>query len=191
MLIVLYSGQYFLAPVLVPANQPTTQLPNTHFITTQQQQQQQPTPTFIQQNNNNLPAAEQQQQQGRAFVFRANVNARQITSIWLTLKLAVVLFMICQGASIEEIFIYHIIAFIFFLYQTGRLRVVIRRIRPNLEQPRPEQQATESAGTNEDAQTNHIEPTLWNTFKRGLVTFVASLWPNYGRDPRIAQAFEN
>jgi hypothetical protein len=28
-------------------------------------------------------------------------------------------------------------------------------------------------------------------WKRGAYAFVASLWPTYGVDPRIAQAFEN
>lgn len=37
--------------------------------------------------------------------------------------------MVCQGASIERIFIFHLIAFVFFLYQTGRLRFVLRRVR--------------------------------------------------------------
>lgn len=72
---------------------------------------------------------QQQQQRERTLVFRARIDARQITSIWLILKLAVVLFMLCQGASLQRIVIYHLAAFVFFLYQTGRLRVVVRRIR--------------------------------------------------------------
>lgn len=72
------------------------------------------------------PAPEPAQPQG-APVRPANVE--RATTIWLALKLAVVLFMLCQGASIERIFIFHIIAFVFFLYQTGRLRFVLRRVR--------------------------------------------------------------
>lgn len=62
-------------------------------------------------------------------VARPAINAQLATSIWLALKLAIVLFMLCQGASIERIIIFHTIALVFFLYQTGRLRFVLRRVR--------------------------------------------------------------
>lgn len=73
------------------------------------------------------PVQEPVQPQGPALVRPANVQ--RATSIWLALKLAVVLFMLCQGASIERIFIFHVVAFVFFLYQTGRLRFVLHRVR--------------------------------------------------------------
>ena len=34
-------------------------------------------------------------------------------------------------------------------------------------------------------------PTFLDACKRGAFTFFASLWPTYGQDARIAQAFEN
>ncbi|CAO3652056.1 unnamed protein product [Mucor hiemalis] len=70
------------------------------------------------------------QQMNNAAPARPAANVQQrAASIWLALKLIIVLFMVCQDASIERIFIFHTIAFIFFLYQTGRLRFVLRRVR--------------------------------------------------------------
>ncbi|RCH80323.1 hypothetical protein CU098_008190, partial [Rhizopus stolonifer] len=116
-------GQYFLAPVLVPSNQLDCQLYNTHFTTAQPIAQSTP---FVQ--------PDQQQERPGEYVFRGTLNARQITTIWLILKLAIVLFIMCQGASIEQMILYHLIALVFLMYQTGRLRVIIRRIQP---EPRP------------------------------------------------------
>lgn len=109
------SGQYFLAPVLVPAYNTTTfqsnplPTPQNTYFPQQQQQQPQQTP---------LPAA-----------VRARNDAQRAASIWLAMKLVVILFILCQGASIQRVVFFHIIAFFVFLHQTGRLRVVVRRVR--------------------------------------------------------------
>lgn len=50
-------------------------------------------------------------------------------TLWLALKLAFVLFITCHGASIERILFFHFLALVFFMYQTGRFRLVIRRVR--------------------------------------------------------------
>ena len=42
-----------------------------------------------------------------------------------------------------------------------------------------------------DQQQPQQPTTLLATLKRGAYTFVASLWPNYGHDARIAQALDN
>lgn len=144
---------------------------------------------------------QQQQQQQRQpffglnqFVDRQVNNAQRAASVWLALKLIVILFMLCQGASIERIFIFHTIAFVFFLYQTGRLRVVFRRVRAVDNRPPPA--AAQAQGDGESTTTNE-EPqetrplTRLDVLKRGIYAFFASLWPSYGVDPRIAQAFEN
>ena len=137
-------------------------------------------------------------------------EAARAASVWLALKLVFILFIICQGASIERILFFHVIAFVFFLYQTGRLRFVVRRVRledmgqnaplreavaperhgpPSSPPARQEGQATSNAN---QATTEPRQPvTTLDIVKRGAYTFVASLWPNYGRDPRIAQAFDN
>ncbi|KAI8058656.1 uncharacterized protein B0P05DRAFT_278773 [Gilbertella persicaria] len=157
-----------------------------------------------------------------------NIQAQRATSIWLALKLVVVLFMVCQGASIDRIFIFHTIAIVFFLYQTGRLRLVLRRVGApqNLNQfgfnppnnnnnnnnnnaPVPvgaegnqeqqQQEGRESSGSQGTTAEASSSPTLTparpttalDVWKRGLYAFAASLWPTYGVDPRIAQAFEN
>ncbi|OBZ80779.1 hypothetical protein A0J61_11172 [Choanephora cucurbitarum] len=119
--------------------------------------------------------------------------------------------MVCQGASIERIFIFHTIAFVFFLYQTGRLRLVLRRAvapqnnnfnhnnqAPNQQgnnQPNRNQQEDNGDATTQNRQTENIPParptTSLDVWRRGAYTFAASLWPTYGVDPRIAQAFEN
>jgi hypothetical protein len=102
--------------------------------------QQQPDPQQLQREPiiqpfiNQIPQ-QQQQQQARPAI------AQRGTSIWLALKLIVVLFMVCQGASIERIFLFHAIAVVFFFYQTGRVRFVLRRVRAeDLNRPRPGQQ---------------------------------------------------
>lgn len=83
------------------------------------------------QGNNNLPAnGHQQQQQQQPIRPRGNNAQQRAASVWLALKLIFILFILCQDASIERIIFFHAIAFVFFLYQTGRLRFVIRQVRP-------------------------------------------------------------
>lgn len=207
-----------------------------------QQQQEpiiQPYLNFIPPQNNNVNPAVGG---GGAPVLVRPANAQRAASIWLALKLVVVLFMLCQGASIERIIIFHAIAFIFFLYQTGRLRFVLRRVRvedlnnrfrgninmaqrapppvpiqtpqqqndnaqgastsvnnnnnaDNLNQRRPnngdDQQNATSSASSSTPERPRTPPTFLEACKRGAFTFFASLWPTYGQDPRIAQAFEN
>ncbi|CEP12904.1 hypothetical protein [Parasitella parasitica] len=275
--VVYINGQYYLAPTLVlfqnlsPQNSMNTQMfptvphslyqqqsaaftsqpPLTHHHQQQQQQQQQQQEPIVQPFINQFP---QQQQQNNP-IFAANgpmfgqpANAQRAASIWLALKLIVVLFMLCQGASIERIFIFHVIAFVFFLYQTGRLRFVLRRVRVEdlnrfragndggLQRPGPppthpptpnvngnpntenntegastsvsnnnnnltqrRQDGNEATASGEDAVSgsSHVanEParplTALDVWKRGAYAFFASLWPTYGVDPQIAQAFQN
>lgn len=112
------------------------------------------------------------------FSFRWRANPNQMTTIWLVLKLSILLFMLCQGASVWQMILYHLLAFGFFAYQTGRLRVFAERFNTTPT-------SSETASSDEN-----IPPaTFWNTCKRGLMTFFASLWPTYGHDPSIA--FEN
>lgn len=222
----------------------------------QAQQQQQAQEPMVQPYLNQLPQQQQQQPQLNNPLFGGNgpalarpAIAQRATSIWLALKLIVVLFMLCQGASIERIFIFHAIAFVFFLYQTGRLRFVLRRVRvedfnrfrpggggggnggglqrpvgapaphadgnaegtstsvnnnnnsDNLTQRR--QDHGEGSGSGQDdasgssdanvsvAQAPARPLTALDVWKRGAYTFFASLWPTYGVDPQIAQAFQN
>ncbi|KAI8645298.1 hypothetical protein BD408DRAFT_412112 [Parasitella parasitica] len=274
--IVYINGQYYLAPTLVLSqNLPPQQSANTqmfptaqhslyqqppaafasHQPPTQQQQQQQQQEPIVQPYINQLaqPQQHQQQQQQNNPIFGANgpilaqpANAQRAASIWLALKLIVVLFMLCQGASIERIFIFHVIAFVFFFYQTGRLRFVLRRVRvedlnrfrpgndgglqrpapppaasnptpnvngnpsaegastsvasdnSNLTQRRQDSGEASASGENATFASNHAaanEParliTALDVWKRGVYTFFASLWPTYGVDSQIAQAFQN
>lgn len=210
----------------------------------QHQQQPQPQEPVVQPYINQIPQQQQQQNNplfgGNAPMLAQPAIAQRATSIWLALKLIVVLFMLCQGASIERILIFHAIAFVFFLYQTGRLRFVLRRVRVEdlnrfrpgggnaggLQQPAGAAQgnvdgnaegASTSVNNNSDNLTqrqNHGEEsassqdnasgssgtatqeparplTALDVWKRGAYTFFASLWPTYGVDPQIAQAFQN
>lgn len=295
--VVSINGQYYLAPVLVPAgdlsslqfsNTPTPLLhaqpamypqqrdanaftsPQNLPQAQQQQQHQQHQHVqepIVQPYLNQLPQQPQPQPQQNNPLFGGNgpvlarpVIAQRATSIWLALKLIVVLFMLCQGASIERIFIFHAIAFVFFLYQTGRLRFVLRRVRvedfnrfrpgggdagnggrgvqrppgaphgndnahadgiaegastsvnnnsnsnsnsnsDNLTQRRQDQgegsgsSQANASGSNDSNDTATQAParplTALDIWKRGIYTFFASLWPTYGVDPQIAQAFQN
>ncbi|GAA5804613.1 hypothetical protein HPULCUR_010115 [Helicostylum pulchrum] len=184
--VVAINGQYYLAPVLVPSQPLPNFTPNT---------QQQPLPQAdpnIQPFINALPQVQN------------NRPGQRAASIWLALKLIVFLFMVCQGASIERIFIFHLIAFVFFLYQTGRLRFVLRRVRVEdmnqrfrpMAQRAPPPVPTQQG--NDDEQEASVRdttparpPTTLDIIKRGAYTFFASLWPTYNQDPLIAQAFEN
>lgn len=113
-----HSGQYYLAPVLVPTINPPMQSQHVYS---------QGIPA---QGNNNLPANGHQQQQQQPIRPRGNNAQQRAASVWLALKLIFILFILCQDASIERIIFFHAIAFVFFLYQTGRLRFVIRQVRP-------------------------------------------------------------
>lgn len=114
------SGQYYLAPVLVPTINPPMQSQHVYN-------------QGIPAQGNNLPANgghQQQQQQQQPVRPRGNNAQQRAASVWLALKLIFILFILCQDASIERIIFFHAIAFVFFLYQTGRLRFVIRQVRP-------------------------------------------------------------
>lgn len=128
----LFSGQYYLAPVLVPS-QPLPYITTAHTqptptTTSYQQAQQAPVVDPVIQPFINGGGIGMGQNNVAGRVIRP-AQAQRAASIWLALKLVVFLFMVCQGASIERIFIFHMIAFVFFLYQTGRLRFVLRRVR--------------------------------------------------------------
>lgn len=58
-----------------------------------------------------------------------------------------------------------------------------------MRQRRPEH--TQQRPATSDEQQPQQPATLLATLKRGAYTFVASLWPNYGHDARIAQALDN
>ncbi|KAI9483363.1 MAG: hypothetical protein EXX96DRAFT_557936 [Benjaminiella poitrasii] len=217
--VIFLDGQYYLAPVLVPS-QP---IQNTLI----QQQQ-------LNQHQNIEQQVEQRLQRRQPLLFRYGpilvrpANAQLAATIWLALKLAVVLFMLCQGASIERIIIFHTIAFIFFLYQTGRLRVVLRRVRAedlnqannninnnnrneggvipqepingnnqvndSIGERRNRESEPTTTGEGSSTENNAVRRrpvTRLDVWKRCAYAFVASLWPSYGVDPRIAQAFEN
>ncbi|KAG0194065.1 hypothetical protein DFQ28_001557, partial [Apophysomyces sp. BC1034] len=212
--VVAINGQYFLAPVLVPAyNPPSFQ---SHPTSTSQDTHYQPQ----QQQHNPAPAA-------APGANRPRNEAQRAASVWLAMKLVVILFIICQGASIHRIVFFHIAAFFFFLYQTGRLRVVVRHVRmeelnnlgnesvrATVPPPTPPPTANTDIHTRNDTSNNTqrdssqqsstappappataavpgAPTTFLEALKRGAYTFLASLWPNYGHDPRIAQAFEN
>ncbi|KAI9278610.1 hypothetical protein BDA99DRAFT_492628 [Phascolomyces articulosus] len=262
--VIALNGQYYLAPVLVPAIAPQLQQQQQSLFhpTFQPQGGYTPQPHFQQQQpqvQQAQPMPQQQQGRGgiRAPVFiHAQNRVQRATSVWLALKLIFILFILCQDASLERILFFHVLAFIFFLYQTGRLRFVIQRVRPeDLNRPHPpfhppqqQQQQQQQQGpsqpqqnqppvsppathnnnnnnnaaaaastdssapstpqldnTNEQAsspststttagnipQQRQQPTTLLGTLKRGAYTFIASLWPNYGHDARIAQALDN
>ncbi|ORY97632.1 hypothetical protein BCR43DRAFT_490090 [Syncephalastrum racemosum] len=231
--LVAINGQYYLAPVLVPSDTPI--LTQRHHQQHQQQQQQRYEPQ--------QPQQPQRAQAGRPLANPVRIQPmRNATSIWLALKLIFVLFIVCQDASIERILISHVVAVVFFLYQTGRLRFAIHRVHVN-DQPQPPQPPQQPAqqrpaqpGQPDRPREPHHQPeqqqqppsvttppssstpapapaagspqeqqgqeqpapapaprpaTLIETVRRGTYTFFASLWPNYGQDPRIAQAIEN
>ncbi|KAI8142045.1 hypothetical protein BJV82DRAFT_714509 [Fennellomyces sp. T-0311] len=220
--VVALNGQYYLAPVLVPAHTLPRQHPLPQYQPAPQYHQPSPASNNTRPNN---PAPQQQPARPPVLVHAQN-QVQRATSIWLALKLIFILFILCQDASLERILFFHVLAFIFFLYQTGRLRFVIQRVRPDdlnrpqqppqqpqqppqqPPQPQPQQQgsapATPQPGTEQPQQQDEQAsserprqnqprqpPTLLATLKRGAYTFIASLWPNYGHDARIAQALDN
>ncbi|KAI8581334.1 hypothetical protein K450DRAFT_232543 [Umbelopsis ramanniana AG] len=56
--------------------------------------------------------------------------ARRATVVWLAAKLMLVLFVLTRNASIPRMIFIYVCAFVFFLYQTGQLRFIVRRVRP-------------------------------------------------------------
>lgn len=148
---IFYSGQYYLAPILVPTNNnntnnnPTLSTPNASTPLSEYENQRiaammrastlarATATTTVPLNMNRQPPPQPQQQQpphmngNPRVIARPRAMARN-ASIWLALKLIFVLLVTCQGASIERVIIFHIMAIIFFMYQTGRFRLVIRRV---------------------------------------------------------------
>ncbi|KAI9255528.1 hypothetical protein BY458DRAFT_309707 [Sporodiniella umbellata] len=84
------NGQYFLAPVLAP----TLATPPAPEVTAARP--------------------------GRVIQRGFSIQLAWVNHLWLILKLAVVLLMVCQGASVGKIVFYHVLALLFFAYQTGR-----------------------------------------------------------------------
>jgi hypothetical protein len=89
--------------------QVSTTLPNPN--------QEQPTPTVPVNAADNAEAERQR-------------AARRATIVWLAAKLMLVLFVLTRHASIPRMIFIYVCAFIFFLYQTGQLRFIVRRVRP-------------------------------------------------------------
>jgi hypothetical protein len=56
--------------------------------------------------------------------------ARRAAVVWLATKLILALFILTRNASIPRMIVLYSITFAFFLYQTGQLRFIIRRVRP-------------------------------------------------------------
>lgn len=56
--------------------------------------------------------------------------ARRAAVVWLGTKLLLALFILTRNASIPRMIFLYSITFAFFLYQTGQLRFIIRRVRP-------------------------------------------------------------
>ncbi|KAI8878927.1 hypothetical protein K501DRAFT_257791 [Backusella circina FSU 941] len=175
--VVALNGQYYLAPVLVPSVQPIqtqpvyqnvpnsrfenipamghTQQPNAPAYPPQFEQQQQPQPQ--------QPQQQQRQLQPQAILrniagfLRPAANGQLAGNIWLALKLYLMIFILSQGASLERILLFHAIALVLFLYQTGRLRIVVHR--------RQQPQA--------------VPTTAFEVIKRGIYMFFLSLWPSF------------
>ncbi|KAI9018504.1 hypothetical protein CLU79DRAFT_760618 [Phycomyces nitens] len=208
--VVAINGQYYLAPVLVPATtfpahtgwaQPLSGYgqPMYHNASQARPQVQ---PAVQPQPNPPVPGPVEDQR-----VARNRIVIRNTASIWLALKLIFILFIVCQGASLERIIFFHIIAFVFFLYQTGRLRFVVQRVRAEdpvanrRAVPVPQQQNGGATLPRTPPSTENPidpQPTLPDEpmssveiFKRCAYLFMVSLWPDYDHDPNVAQAFEN
>lgn len=173
------SGQYYLAPVLVPAHPidpTTTTFFQSTFTTQQQQQQQQPSTAPHVRNNNQNPAA------------------NRAATIGLLLKGWLMLVVLCHNASWERIIILHVVAAILWLYHSGGIRVVYRRgpaneqeplvriLRGPIHRPPPEstpnpseqQQQQEQQRRRRDPANEFIE-----ALKRGAYTFLTSLFPDH------------
>lgn len=56
--------------------------------------------------------------------------ARRATMVWLAAKLLLVVFILTRDASIPRMIVLYLGAVVFFLYQTGQLRFIVRRVRP-------------------------------------------------------------
>ncbi|KAG2174976.1 hypothetical protein INT43_006038 [Umbelopsis isabellina] len=113
--------------------------------------------------------------------------ARRAAVVWLGTKLLLALFILTRNASIPRMVFLYSITFAFFLYQTGQLRFIIRRVRP--WNARAFTAATPGSGNNNHPINQPI--TRRRIIERGLYTFVASLFPSYGHDPHIAEALDN
>ncbi|KAH8554792.1 hypothetical protein BGW37DRAFT_210626 [Umbelopsis sp. PMI_123] len=145
--------------------QVSTTLPNPN--------QEQPTPTVPVNAADNAEAERQR-------------AARRATIVWLAAKLMLVLFVLTRHASIPRMIFIYVCAFIFFLYQTGQLRFIVRRVRP--------WRTTQATPTDSSRDTSSVadQPiTRRRIIERGVYTFVASLFPSYGHDPRLAEAIDN
>ncbi|KAI8393775.1 uncharacterized protein BYT42DRAFT_488343 [Radiomyces spectabilis] len=181
--LVALNGQYYLAPVLVPTEAPPlNQPPHTQSVYSAQPNM--PFPPSNAPANAAVPNVEPDRP---IFAFRYVARA---TSIWLALKLIFVLFIICQGASLERILLFHAMAFVFFLYQTGRLRLVIHHAS-SFRDPSSSAEGQASGSTAGDQPADPPRRTFLHSLKRGTYTFIASLWPSYGQDRRVVQAFDN
>ncbi|ORX51985.1 hypothetical protein DM01DRAFT_1408443 [Hesseltinella vesiculosa] len=213
--IVALNGHYYLAPVLVPSI--SNDSPNVHLTAAGRmaysQPILQPSPST---NPQEQPAPQPQQPQQPQQQPAEQVQARPAramqrgATVWLALKLMFALFVTCQGASIDRVILFHVLAVVFFMYQTGRFRLAIHRVTPEEmqrilqqnfarampdpvhpnPQPTQEQQADRPGDPSHPA-THQEDNSRLSSLNRGMYTFVASLWPSYGRDPRIAQAFDN
>lgn len=112
--------------------------------------------------------------------------ARRATVVWLAAKLMLVLFVLTRNASIPRMIFIYVCAFVFFLYQTGQLRFIVRRVRPWRNTP-----ATPAEPSRETNPVVDQPITRRRIIERGVYTFVASLFPSYGHDPRLAEALDN
>ncbi|KAI8339464.1 hypothetical protein BC941DRAFT_252620 [Chlamydoabsidia padenii] len=110
--VIAINGQFYLAPVLVPSY-PTTTTPAIATAAA----------AATAATTNLAPPPPDQARMAE----RPRVLTRRAT-LWLALKLAFALFITCHGASIERILFLHFLALVFFMYRTGRFRVVIRRV---------------------------------------------------------------
>ncbi|CAO3569123.1 unnamed protein product [Mortierella alpina] len=115
---------------------------------------------ILEQQHHNLeaPAADGREQD------HAPRDQRRAAALWLLLKLAFGVYVLSQNGSIERIVLLHVAAFIIFLHQTGRLRIV-RRVVPQ-PQERPEDpaadaghQAPASADSQNDGPSPHAHAT--------------------------------
>ncbi|KAL1918306.1 uncharacterized protein VTP21DRAFT_2966 [Calcarisporiella thermophila] len=120
---------------------------------------------------------------------RQRQSERSIMAAWLAIKLAFFLFLFTQNLSLERALLMHLAALLFWLYQTGQLRVVVRRVPSGSHA-----QATQSHGASQfqpqQAPSPQQPPSssvpdhssqrhgFWGSLERLLVTFVTSLLPS-------------
>ncbi|RUP46140.1 hypothetical protein BC936DRAFT_147304 [Jimgerdemannia flammicorona] len=117
------SGYPYLAPI--PSGYPL--LPHYHELMVHYAQQQQ-LAAVLAHANTNLPAPAVPAVPDNNPVALAERRARRSSAVWLAIKLVFMLFVLGQNASIERIIVLHVVAIVIFLYQTERLRFVVRRI---------------------------------------------------------------